>query len=58
VYDQALSVFLCAPQALYAVNRHVAFDTASLPARVRSGFVVVRLFHHGRRCLRMSRKDR
>jgi hypothetical protein len=25
VYDQALSVFLCAPQALYAVNRHVAF---------------------------------
>jgi ABC-type transport system substrate-binding protein len=26
VYDQALSVFLCAPQALYAVNRHVAFD--------------------------------
>ena len=25
-YDQALSVFLCAPQALYAVNRHVAFD--------------------------------
>ncbi len=26
VYDQALSVFLCAPQALYAVNQHVAFD--------------------------------
>jgi ABC-type transport system substrate-binding protein len=26
VYDQALSVFLCAPQALYAINRHVAFD--------------------------------
>jgi ABC-type transport system substrate-binding protein len=26
VYDQALAVFLCAPQALYAVNRHVAFD--------------------------------
>ena len=25
VYDQALSVFLCAPQALYAVNRHVNF---------------------------------
>jgi peptide/nickel transport system substrate-binding protein len=25
VYDQALSVFLCAPQALYAVNRHVKF---------------------------------
>jgi peptide/nickel transport system substrate-binding protein len=25
VHDQALSVFLCAPQALYAVNRHVAF---------------------------------
>jgi hypothetical protein len=25
VYDRALSVFLCAPQALYAVNRHVAF---------------------------------
>jgi ABC-type transport system substrate-binding protein len=25
-YEQALSVFLCAPQALYAVNRHVAFD--------------------------------
>jgi peptide/nickel transport system substrate-binding protein len=25
VYDQALSVFLCAPQALYAVNRQVAF---------------------------------
>jgi hypothetical protein len=24
--DQALSVFLCAPQALYAVDRHVAFD--------------------------------
>jgi len=24
-YDQALSVFLCAPQALYAVNRHVNF---------------------------------
>jgi len=26
VYDQALSIFLCAPQALYAVNRQVAFD--------------------------------
>ena len=26
VYDQALAVFLCAPQALYAVNRHVSFD--------------------------------
>jgi peptide/nickel transport system substrate-binding protein len=25
VYDEALSVFLCAPQALYAVNRHVEF---------------------------------
>src|SRR5919202_366104 len=25
VYDQALSVFLCAPQALYAVNRYVDF---------------------------------
>ena len=25
VYDQALSVFLCAPQALYAVNNHVSF---------------------------------
>ena len=25
VYDEALSVFLCAPQALYAVNRHVSF---------------------------------
>jgi ABC-type transport system substrate-binding protein len=25
VYDQALSVFLCAPQALYAVNEHVKF---------------------------------
>lgn len=24
-YNQALSVFLCAPQALYAVNRHVKF---------------------------------
>lgn len=24
-HDQALSVFLCAPQALYAVNRHVSF---------------------------------
>jgi peptide/nickel transport system substrate-binding protein len=24
-YDQALSVFLCAPKALYAVNRHVSF---------------------------------
>ncbi len=24
-YEQALSVFLCAPQALYAVNRHVNF---------------------------------
>jgi ABC-type transport system substrate-binding protein len=26
VYQQALCVFLCAPQALYAVNRHVGFD--------------------------------
>jgi ABC-type transport system substrate-binding protein len=25
VYDESLSVFLCAPQALYAVNRHVNF---------------------------------
>jgi peptide/nickel transport system substrate-binding protein len=25
VYDEALSVFLCVPQALYAVNRHVNF---------------------------------
>jgi peptide/nickel transport system substrate-binding protein len=25
VYDEALSMFLCAPQALYAVNRHVNF---------------------------------
>ncbi|CAN5884374.1 hypothetical protein BH23ACT10_BH23ACT10_31300 [soil metagenome] len=25
VYDEALSVFLVAPQALYAVNRHVSF---------------------------------
>ena len=25
VYEQALSIFLCAPQALYAVNRHVSF---------------------------------
>lgn len=25
VYDQALSAFLCAPQALYAVNQHVNF---------------------------------
>jgi len=24
-YEQALSVFLCAPQALYAVNKHVNF---------------------------------
>jgi len=24
-YDQALSIFLCAPQALYAVNQHVRF---------------------------------
>jgi peptide/nickel transport system substrate-binding protein len=24
-YDQALSIFLCAPQALYAVNKHVHF---------------------------------
>jgi peptide/nickel transport system substrate-binding protein len=24
-YDQALSIFLCAPQALYAVNKHVNF---------------------------------
>ena len=25
VYDEALALFLCAPQALYAVNRHVDF---------------------------------
>lgn len=25
-YDQALSVFLCAPQALYAINNHVKFN--------------------------------
>lgn len=25
VYDEALALFLCAPQALYAVNRHVRF---------------------------------
>jgi peptide/nickel transport system substrate-binding protein len=25
VYDEALAVFLCAPMALYAVNRHVNF---------------------------------
>jgi hypothetical protein len=25
--DQALSVFLCAPQAVYAVNRHVSYAT-------------------------------
>ncbi len=25
VRDEALALFLCAPQALYAVNRHVAF---------------------------------
>jgi peptide/nickel transport system substrate-binding protein len=24
-YDQALAVYLCAPQALYAVNNHVSF---------------------------------
>ena len=24
-YEEALSIFLCAPQALYAVNRHVNF---------------------------------
>lgn len=24
-YDQALALFLCAPQALYAVNNHVEF---------------------------------
>jgi peptide/nickel transport system substrate-binding protein len=24
-YDEVLSVFLCAPQALYAVNEHVNF---------------------------------
>ena len=24
-YDQALSIFLCAPEALYAVNKHVQF---------------------------------
>lgn len=26
VYDQALALFLCAPQALYAVNKHVTFS--------------------------------
>ena len=25
VYDEALALFLCAPQALYAVNKHVSF---------------------------------
>ena len=25
VYDEALALFLCAPQALYAVNKHVDF---------------------------------
>lgn len=25
VFDEALALFLCAPQALYAVNRHVRF---------------------------------
>ena len=25
VYDEALALFLCAPHALYAVNRHVDF---------------------------------
>jgi hypothetical protein len=25
VYDEALALFLCAPQALYAVNKHVNF---------------------------------
>ena len=25
VFDEALALFLCAPQALYAVNRHVDF---------------------------------
>ena len=25
VYDEALAVFLCSPQTLYAVNRHVDF---------------------------------
>ncbi len=25
VYDEALALFLCAPRALYAVNRHVDF---------------------------------
>jgi hypothetical protein len=25
VYDEALALFLCAPQALYAVNNHVDF---------------------------------
>ncbi len=26
IYDEALALFLCAPQALYAVNRHVSFQ--------------------------------
>jgi len=26
VYDEALAIFLCAPQALYAVNKHVQFN--------------------------------
>lgn len=26
VYDEALALFLCAPQALYAVNKHVSFQ--------------------------------
>ena len=26
VYDEALTLFLCAPQALYAVNKHVHFE--------------------------------
>ncbi len=25
-YDEALALFLCAPQALYAVNKHVSFQ--------------------------------
>jgi hypothetical protein len=25
VFDEALALFLCAPQALYAVNKHVSF---------------------------------
>ncbi len=42
VYDEALALFLCAPQALYAVNRHVDFTayrtTFELPeCRVSNG---------------------